>query len=496
MSTYAERMEKRRQEAEAERLRQEQEMAQPPNVLLPPSGYGESEVEKTFGGFMRNLGADIKDVAYGLTYPLHSTDEFTKSIENLMYDDQGEYTSEGVKQVAGAAVDRAKEIVSNPGDAFYERPLSTGMDVAGVVAPPLRGASAATGAAGMARTAGALRQTANAAEAFDPLSWPGTFAATANRAGTQAGVFDDSVKRTEGVVKPKLSPRHKQSDPAYRRQVITGALERGIDPTEAGMDKLRKRQAEIFDEMNAVMAKAGDREISTQKLAEGWADYANQHFDRTHPEWEKMTKAVAEQERKLKRQYQNHPENDIVSINSQGLRQARINADSKVDHNARNLESDSVQAEIDRLYSHYLREQLAGAVPELRDLNAEASALYDIYDMYNPAVMRMNNRMPVSLAATNALSNTGLAGAITGTGMDNVPLAAAGTALAAFPMIANATPTRLSMARSNFNSSNAGFGDFLTGSLLRDRNNTYGNVRKGANFIEGLFSEIMPEEEE
>ena len=59
MSTYAERMERRRQEAEAERLREEQ-------GPVSPSPQPKSEVEKTFGGFMRNLGADIKDVAYGL----------------------------------------------------------------------------------------------------------------------------------------------------------------------------------------------------------------------------------------------------------------------------------------------------------------------------------------------------------------------------------------------------------------------------------------------
>jgi hypothetical protein len=368
------------------------------------------------------------------------------------------------------------------------------MDVAGVVAPPLRVASAATGAAGMARTAGALRQTANAVEAFDPLSWPGTFAATANRAGTQAGVFDDSVKRTEGIVKPKLSPRHKQSDSEYRQRVITGALERGIDPSEAGMKKLQEQLDATMGQINRVMAKAGDRQINTTELVNGWKSYANEHFDRTHPEWERMVNAVDAQEKKIRRQYKNHPDGEIVSINSEGLRKARIGADTKVDHNARNLESDSVQAEIDRLYSHYLREQLGEAVPEIKALNAEASALYDIYDMYNPAVMRMNNRMPVSLQAATSLAGGGVAAG--GGFIDNPLMAGIGTAMAVAPAVINAPSTRLGMARSNFNSSNAGFGDFLTGSLLRDRNNTPGNIRKGANFIEGLFSEIMPEEEE
>ena len=62
-----------------------------------------------------------------------------------------------------------------------------------------------------------------------------------------------------------------------------------------------------------------------------------------------MVKAVDAQEQKLQRQYQNHPDGEIISIDAAGLRKARQGADTKVDHNARN-ESDSVQAEIDRLY--------------------------------------------------------------------------------------------------------------------------------------------------
>ena len=456
----------------------------------------EGEVEKTFFGFMKNLGADALEIAKGIAAPIYDTDGFTKGIENLMYNDQGEYTTDGIRQMAGAVADRATEIVTEPGEAFYDRPLSTGLDVVSTVVPPLRGAGALSSVAGMNKLSRGIQQTANAVEVFDPMSWPGTFAAGVNRAGTQVGVLDDSVRRTEGVVKPKLSERHKQSDPAYRQQVITGALERGIDPTEKGMAELQTQLDATIREINKVMREHGDRQINTSELVGGWREYANQHFDRTHPEWEKMTKAVDAQEQKLQRQYQNHPDGEIISIDAAGLRKARQGADTKVDHNARNLESDSVQAEIDRLYAHYLREQLGDAVPELRELNAEASALYDIYDMYNPAVMRMNNTNPIGLTGSIGLGGGGLAGVLAGNQTGDPLMTAVGGAVAAAPLIANARPTRLAQARSNFNSSQAGFGDPITGPLLRDRNNTPGNVRKGANYIENLFSSVMGEEEE
>jgi len=260
------------------------------------------------------------------------------------------------------------------------------------------------------------------------------------------------------------------------------------------MQNLQSQLDSVTNEMNKVMREAGDRQVNTDKLVGEWKDFANQHFDRTHPEWEKMVEAVEKQEGKLKRQYQDHPDGEIVTINSQGLRQARINADGKVDHNARNLESDSVQAEIDRIYSHYLRHQLGEVVPEMKALNAEASALYDIYDMYNPAVMRMNNRMPVSLQAATSLAGGGVAAG--GGFIDNPLMAGVGTAMAVAPAVINAPSTRLGMARSNFNASNAGFGDALTGSLLRDRNNMPGYMRKGASFTEALISELMPDEED
>lgn len=453
-----------------------------------------SETEKTFFGFLKNLGADIADIGYGVTAPIHSPKETQVAMSDLIFNEEGERSLDGVKKMFGSVVDRAGEIISDPAEAFYERPLSTGLDIAGTVAPTLRGVSAAAKAGGMDTLSSVANQAANGVEMVDPMSWPGTAAAMANRAGVQSTFLDDSIKRTEGVIKPKLSQRHKESDPSYRREVITNALERDIDPTEKGMANLQAQLDEVHRKMDAVMQSAGNRQVETADLVGGWKEWAQQHIRRTNVDWEKLNKAVDAKEASLKTQYQGDHGGEIVSINTAGLRDARISADGKVNHNARNLESDSVQAEVDRLYANYLREKLGEAIPELKELNAEASALYNIYDMYNPAVMRMNNRMPIALTST--IGGTGIATAIAGNSWESPTTSTLGAGIAALPIIANATPTRLSMARSNYNSSNAGFGDFITGSLLRDRNNLPGNIRKGVSFTESLFSQLMPEDEE
>lgn len=461
-----------------------------------PAPAGQTEVEKTFSGFMKNLGTDFVDFAKGITSPIHSNAEFQKGLSDIMFNDEGEHSLEGYKEMGGQIVDRAKEIATNPGDAFYERPLSTGLDVVGTVVPPLRGASMVAGARGANAVSDGIDTAANMIENLDPMSWPATAGAMANRAGTQTGVLDDSVKRTEGVIKPKLSERHKQSDPAYRNTVINGALDRGIDPTEKGMQNLQTQLDQVHADMNRVMAGAGDRQINTADLVGGWEEFAMKNIDRTDVNWEDLSKGVKDIEAKMRRQYQQHPDGEIVSINSDGLRKARQSADSKVNHNARNLESDSVTAELDRLYSHYLREQMATAVPELRQLNAEASALYDIYDMYNPAVMRMNNRQPIGLTGSIGLTGGGLGGVLMGAQNADPLMQAVGTAVAAAPLVANARGTRLGQARSNHEVANAGFGDPITGGLLRDRNGNWSTGRKGANYVENLFSSVMGEEEE
>lgn len=465
-----------------------------PNVEPPPSEP--SEIAKTFMGFMKNFGNDAVDFAKSITSPIHSNAEFQMGLSDIMFNDEGEHSLEGYKEMGGQIVDRVKEIATNPGDAFYERPLSTGLDVVGTVVPPLRGAGMVAGARGANAVSDGINTVANAVENLDPMSWPATGAAMANRAGVQTGGLDDSVKRTEGVIKPKLSERHKQSDPAYRNTVINGALDRGIDPTEKGMANLQTQLDQVHKDMNRVMADAGDRQINTADLVGGWEEYAMKHIDRTNVDWEDLSKGVKARGEKMARQYQNHPDGEIVSINSDGLRRARQSADSKVNHNARNLESDSVTAELDRLYSHYLREQLATAVPELKQLNAEASALYDIYDMYNPAVMRMNNRQPIGLTGSIGLTGGGLGGVLFGAQNSDPFMQAVGTAVAAAPLIANARGTRLGQARSNHEVAKAGLGDPITGGLLRDRNGNFSNARKGANYLENLFSSVMGEENE
>ena len=51
-------------------------------------------------------------------------------------------------------------------------------------------------------------------------------------------------------------------------------------------------------------------------------------------------------------------------------------------------------------------------------------------------------------------------------------------------------------ARSNYETGRAGLGDPITGGLLRDRDSKWSTGRKGANYVENLFSSVMGEEEE
>ena len=112
--------------------------ASPPAEKPPESQTPMDIFLSNLGRFMGNAWDDTKEVASGLVSPILNPNEMTYAMSQLMYDENGEYSTDGIKKVGSAVVDRAKEIVTDPAGSFYDRPISTMMDVA-TVAMPTRG---------------------------------------------------------------------------------------------------------------------------------------------------------------------------------------------------------------------------------------------------------------------------------------------------------------------------------------------------------------------
>jgi len=448
-----------------------------------------TEIEKTFSGFMKNLGADAVELGKGLAYPITHTDEFVDGMKGMVMDEDGDFDLTGLKEAGGAVVDRYKEIASEPGQSLYDAPLSTAMDIASL-AFPVRGAAKLLPDGSMAQkvTEGA----ANLVQNMDPVSMAGTAVAAGNAALT------NPLKTTESVVKPSNAKTSKQRNPAYRERVITGALERGIEPNERGMASLQRQLDKQLNDIDSVIMNS-KVVVPMDDITGGWEAWAKSKVSQTDANWSDMQNAVEAQGAKIKSQYSTTPEGDsIVGIQPEGLRDMRISADRQVNHNKTNLVDDSVGSQVDKLYADYLREKLGEWIPEVKPLNAEASTLFDIDDMYRSAANRIGNNNPIPLSGTiGAAGGSGAIAAGITTGDWKPAAIAAGASM--IPAAINSASGRMNRAGSSYRSRRAGGGDNpvsgLFGAAARDRNNVPFYLRQGGNALEGLFSEAVDEEE-
>lgn len=478
MSTYAERMAQRQRKA-----------AEAAEAAKGNPVKAQTEVEKTFSGFMSNLGNDALEIGKGLAYPFQNPREFAGGMKSLVVNEEGDWDAGGLVDAGGAVVDRYKEIASEPGQSLYDNPLSTAMDIASL-AFPVRGAAKLLpdGSTAQKVTEGAANVVQNA----DPFALAGTTIAAGNAALT------NPLKTTESVVKPSNAKSSKQRNPAYRQQVMTSALERGIEPNGRGMVSLHRQLDKQLTEIDSVIMNSKVN-IPMDDITGGWESWAKSRVSQTDANWSDMQNAVEAQGAKIKSQYSTTPEGDnIVGIQPEGLRDMRISADRQVNHNKVNMVDDGVGSQVDKLYADYLREKLGEWIPEIKPLNAEASTLFDIDDMYRSAANRIGNNNPIPLSGTigAAGGSTAIAAGIA-TGDWKPAAIAAGASM--IPSAINSASGRMSRAGSSYRSRRAGGGDNpvsgLLGAAARDRNNVPFYLRQGGNALEGLFSEIDEEEE-
>lgn len=481
MASYADRIRARQ---EAELRRQQEEQAKATKEAAAP----QSEVEKTFSGFLENLQEDAVAFGEGLTYPFRETEEFFDGMKGLVVNEQGEWDAGGLVDAGGAIVDRYKEIAADPGQSLYDAPLSTAMDIASL-AFPVRGAAKLLpdGSTAQKVTEGAANVIQNA----DPISAASTGVAAVNAAVT------NPIKTTESVVKPSNAKTSKQRDPAYRERVMTGALERNIEPNERGMGSLQRQLDKQLTAIDEVVMRS-NVVIPMDEITGGWEAWAKSQISQTDANWSDLRGAVEAQGTKIKSQYATTPDGDrIVGIQPEGLREMRISADRQVNHNKVNMVDDSVSTQVDYMYATYLREKLGEWIPEVKPLNAEASILYDIDDMYRPAANRISNNNPMGLTSSMGTMATGM---LLNSNAEQLLPQAIGAAMVMAPPLINGVGPRISRSGSSHRSRSAGGGNNpvsgAVGALARDRNNVPFYLRQGGSFIDAMSQELMRQEEE
>ena len=450
-----------------------------------------SEVEKTFTGFMQNLGADAMSIGEGIAYPFTNTSEFFDGMKGLVVNDQGEWDASGLVDAGGAVVDRYKEIASDPTQSLYDAPLSTAMDIASL-AFPVRGAAKLLPDGSTAQRV--AEGAANVIQNADPVS-----AVTTGVAGVNAAMTNP-IKTTESVVKPSNAKGSKHRDQGYREEVMNSALEREITPNERGMNTLQKQLDGQMSQIDAVLDNSSVQ-IPMDEITGGFSGWARGKIGQTDVNYGELNDAIDAHSKKIKRQYANSPDGQqIVSVNGKGLREMRQSADGEVNHNRVNMQNDSVKVQVDKLYANYLREKLADYIPEIGPLNAEVNTLLKIDDMYSPAFNRISNNNPMGLTTSMGTMAGGVLTSSAGAASDTLWPQVVGAGMAMIPPLVNGVGPRINRAGSAHRSRQAGGGNNpvsgAVGALARDRNNIPFYMRQGLSFTDAMSQELMRQEEE
>lgn len=432
--------------------------------------------------FMGNAFEDGKEVVGGMFAPLANPDLMTKAMSDLMYNEEGEYSTDGIKAVGSAMADRAGEIISDPVGSFVERPLSTMMDVA-TVAMPTRAASFATRPVNstLSRT---LNNAAEVIDNFDPLT-----AATTGAAGVAART--GGQERMEEILKPSLSETDIRMQPAHRERVITSALDKGIMPTPEGMGKLHAK-IRIAAEKSDELIMASDAIVTVDELVAGIRQQAELIPD-SNKDALRLRKAIEAEADSLAKRYEGR---EVLGVEE--LRDLRRSGDDAINHNRTFVGATPVKVQADKAYANTLREILAGKVDGLGDLNAEMSDLYDIADMYIKPTQRLKQNNSLSLAQQILAGNSGAqVGGSTLTaamlGFDPALGAAIGGASHLLASRANNPAIKMKKAQ-RVHDMNKRDGSLLGNVLLRDADK-YKPTRDGRYGLL-LIDELMQEEEE
>lgn len=487
MDIYEWKRQKREAEAAEKAEAQAAKASSAANAAIAPP----TEVEKTFSGFMRNLGNDAVGLGKGIAYPFMKPGEFFGGMKGMVVNEEGDFDLSGLAEAGGAVVDRYQEIAADPGQSLYDAPISTGMDIASL-ALPVRGAAKILpdGSTAQKITEGAANVIQNA----DPVSALTTGVASANAALT------NPIKTTESVVKPSNAKGSKHRDQGYREQVMNSALDRDITPNERGMRTLQKQLDGQMAQIDNVLDNS-TVQIPMNEITGGFSGWAKGKIGQTDVNYSELNDAIDAYSKKIKRQYSQSPDGQqIVSVNGRGLREMRQSADGEVNHNRVNQQNDSAKTQVDKLYASYLREKLADYIPEIGPLNAEVSTLLKIDDMYSPAFNRISNNNPMGLTTSMGTMAGGMATTTAGAATDTLWPMIAGAGMAMIPPLVNGVGPRINRAGSAHRSRNAGGGNNpvsgAVGALARDRNNLPFYMRQGGSFLDAMSNELNGQEEE
>lgn len=392
--------------------------------------------ERTASGFAGNVissGARMAgDIATAITNPLQTAKAVGQLgmgvIESVIPGKQG--SEQNVTALLQMYVDRYGGW-DNLTKTLYEDPVGVLADIsmlAGGIGLAAKGAGMAAKSANLAKTAQAAQKVSKVAGAVsnvtDPVRIPGRVI------GAVPGSGKIAERLYESALKPSLSEKN---IPKVAGQVQTG-LREGIVVSEAGAEKLAK----LIDRLNSEISnriQGSTAKIDPQAVASRVRDTADEFGKQVNPQSDLS---------KIQTVKQNYLEKHTPAAPPVNALQQRINATfgpqkpppTPQPYPAAQAQAEKVgtyrqlrkkygqlgsaEIEAEKALARGIKEELANAIPELKQLNARESKLLDLDKQLEHAVARIRNHQifgigtPIAAGGVGAMTGSAKAAAAAG----------------------------------------------------------------------------------
>ncbi len=215
----------------------------------------------------------------------------------------------------------------------------------------------------------------------------------------------------EGAYESALKPSTTIPD-AKRASIVQTGLNEGIPVSKAGLDSLNEKLSDLQDAVSARIKAGAGAGVTVDPFKVAGRLAATEDSFRTQVNPEADINAVASSGNEFLR---NNP-NQIPADQAQAMKQGTYRQLGTKAYG----EMGTATMEAQKALARGIKEELASQIPEINDLNARESALYDLQPVLERAVNRISNHQlvgigtPIVAGAAQAVTGSAKIGAVAG----------------------------------------------------------------------------------
>lgn len=221
----------------------------------------------------------------------------------------------------------------------------------------------------------------------------------------EAAAKDNAARMYQSALKPST-----RLSPSKVATAVNTGLEHGIPVSEAGVEKLSSLIDDVNDKIKATIAADPARPVNKFAVASRLSDTAKKFATQVNPTAD--LNAINE----AGNEFLDTQKNPIPAADAQALKTGTYQQLSSKAYG----EMKSASIESQKALARGLKEELAEAFPELKDLNAQDTRFYGLEPILEKAVQRISNHQLIGIGtpavgiSAKAITGSGPAAAVSG----------------------------------------------------------------------------------